>query len=138
MTRATFRPGGPLRGTLRPPADKSLSHRAGLLAAMGSEPVRVTGYLDAEDTRSTLRAVQELGVLVQHADGGELVLRGPGLQGAVEADRPIDVGNAGTLIRLVSGWLAGQRSGGSWVLDGDASIRGRPMERVVESLRGVC
>src|SRR3954447_9001259 len=135
MTRATFRHGGPLRGTLRPPADKSLSHRAGLLAAMASDPVRVTGYLDAEDTRSTLRAVQALGVLVQRGPHGELVLRGPGLHAAADADGPIDVGNAGTLIRLVSGWLAGQRNGGTWVLDGDASIRRRPMDRVVEPLR---
>jgi 3-phosphoshikimate 1-carboxyvinyltransferase len=132
--RRFFRPAPRLRGTLVAPPDKSLSHRAALFAAMTAEPVRVTGYLRAEDTLSTLRAVQALGVLVQE-DGDDLVLRGPGLRSAVEADHVLDVGNAGTLIRLLAGWLAGQSSGGRWVLDGDESIRRRPMGRVVEPLR---
>ena len=134
MARRFFRPAPRLRGTLVAPPDKSLSHRAALLAAMAAEPVRVTGYLRAQDTLSTLRAVQALGVLVQ--DGGdELVLRGPGLHAAADPEHPLDVGNAGTLIRLLPGWLAGQRGDGEWVLDGDASIRRRPMDRVVEPLR---
>jgi 3-phosphoshikimate 1-carboxyvinyltransferase len=73
MSRETFRPSGPLRGTVVPPADKSISHRAALLAAMGDEPVRITNYLDAEDTRSTLRAVQALGATVERRNG-ELVV----------------------------------------------------------------
>jgi 3-phosphoshikimate 1-carboxyvinyltransferase len=129
-----FRPAPRLRGTITAPPDKSLSHRSALLAAMTAEPVKVTGYLRAEDTLSTLRAVQQLGVLVQDR-GDELVLRGPGLRaaGRLADGEVIDVGNAGTLIRLIMGWLAGQGSG-SWTLDGDESIRRRPMNRVVRPL----
>jgi 3-phosphoshikimate 1-carboxyvinyltransferase len=129
MTR--FAPGGSLRGTLTAPPDKSLSHRAALLAAMTDEPVTITGYLDAADTNSTLAAVQALGALVERRDGS-LVLRGAGLRAAAPAD-VIDVGNAGTLMRLLPGWLAGQ-PGGSWTLDGDASIRRRPVDRIAAPL----
>src|SRR3954451_23022974 len=134
MSRRFFRPAPRLRGTVVAPADKSLSHRAALFAAMASEPVRVTNFLPAEDTLSTLRAVQALGVLVQEREDG-LILRGPGLRAAEDPGHVIDVGNAGTLIRLISGWLAGQRGGGRWALDGDESIRRPPMGRVVEPLR---
>jgi 3-phosphoshikimate 1-carboxyvinyltransferase len=113
------------------PPDKSLSHRAALMAAMTDEPVRITGYLDAADTNSTLAAVQALGALVERRDGS-LVVRGAGLRAAAPAD-VIDVGNAGTLMRLLPGWLAGQ-GGGSWTLDGDASIRRRPVDRIAEPL----
>ncbi len=126
-----FSPDGPLRGTLAAPPDKSLSHRAALLAAMTDEPVAITGYLDAEDTNSTLAAVQALGALVERR-ADSLVVRGPGLRAAAPAG-VIDVGNAGTLMRLLPGWLAGQE-GGSWTLDGDASIRRRPVDRVAVPL----
>jgi 3-phosphoshikimate 1-carboxyvinyltransferase len=126
-----FAPGAALRGTLTPPADKSLSHRAALLGAMSSEPVHVTNYLDAADTRSSLAAVQALGGLVDTRDGS-LIIRGPGLRAATPGVE-IDVGNAGTLLRLLPGWLAGQ-DGGSWTLDGDESIRRRPVDRVAEPL----
>ena len=129
---AAFRPGAALRGTLVPPADKSLSHRAALLGAMSAVPVQVTNYLDAADTRSSLAAVRALGAEVEHR-AGDLLIRGPGLRGA----RPgvaIDVGNAGTLLRLLPGWLAGQPEGGRWSLDGDASIRRRPVDRVADPL----
>jgi 3-phosphoshikimate 1-carboxyvinyltransferase len=124
-----------LRGTLRVPPDKSISHRAALLAAMAQEPVRVRNYLDAADTRSTLAAVQAVGALVQRR-GGELLIRGCGLREAHEPDGPIDVGNAGTLMRLLPGWLAAQ-AGRSFTLDGDASIRRRPIDRVAEPLRAM-
>ena len=126
-----FSPDGPLRGTLAAPPDKSLSHRAALLAAMTDEPVVITGYLDAEDTNSTLAAVQALGALVERRSDS-LVVRGPGLRAAAPAEL-IDVGNAGTLMRLLPGWLAGQE-GGSWTLDGDASIRRPPVDRVAVPL----
>jgi 3-phosphoshikimate 1-carboxyvinyltransferase len=133
VSRRFFRPAPRLTGTVVAPADKSLSHRAALFAAMTRRPVRVTNFLPAEDTLSTLRAVQALGVAVQvREDGYEL--RGPGLRAAAEPDHVIDVGNAGTLIRLISGWLAGQPGGGEWTLDGDASIRRRPMRRVIDPL----
>jgi 3-phosphoshikimate 1-carboxyvinyltransferase len=131
---ARFEPGGRLRGTVVAAPDKSLSHRAAILAAMGSEPVRVVNYLDAEDTNSTLGAVHALGALVERRNG-DLVVRGSGLRAAAQPTGGIDVGNAGTLIRLLPGWLAGQSGGGMWRLDGDESIRRRPMDRVVEPLR---
>jgi 3-phosphoshikimate 1-carboxyvinyltransferase len=129
---ARFAPGGPLRGSLAVPPDKSLSHRAALFAAMTDEPVTVTGYLDAADTNSTLAAVQMLGALVEQRDSS-LVIRGVGLRAAAPVTGSIDVGNAGTLMRLLPGWLAGQE-GGLWTLDGDASIRRRPVDRVATPL----
>jgi 3-phosphoshikimate 1-carboxyvinyltransferase len=127
----TFSPGAAIRGTLVAPPDKSLSHRAALLGAMSSEPVHVTNYLDAADTRSSLAAVRALGALVEERAEG-LIIRGPGLRAATPGVA-IDVGNAGTLLRLLPGWLAGQ-DGGSWTLDGDESIRRRPVDRVAAPL----
>ncbi|MFL5846489.1 MAG: 3-phosphoshikimate 1-carboxyvinyltransferase [Solirubrobacteraceae bacterium] len=127
-----FAPSGALRGELTPPADKSLSHRAALLGAMSSEPVVVRNYLIAEDTLSTLDAVRALGALVEQR-GADLVIRGVGLREAEVPDGPIDVGNAGTLMRLLPGWLAAQ-PGRSYTLDGDASIRRRPVDRIAEPL----
>src|SRR4051794_35307825 len=127
-----FAPAGPLKGTVRAPGDKSLSHRAALFGAMSADPVHVTGYLDAADTRSTLSAVHALGALVEEGSPGTLTIRGPGLRAAEIAD--IDVGNAGTLMRLLPGWLAGQ-SGGQWTFDGDDSIRRRPVDRIAVPLR---
>jgi 3-phosphoshikimate 1-carboxyvinyltransferase len=135
-----FEPARPLRGTLRPPPDKSISHRAALIAAMAEGESRIEGYLDAADTRSTLAAVQAVGAKVERrttvdpeALGLDLTIHGVGLRGAAEAD--IDVGNAGTLLRILPGWLAGQD--GSWTLDGDESIRRRPVDRVAEPLRAM-
>lgn len=141
MTR--FDPSGPLRGSLRPPSDKSISHRAALIAAMGEGGTTVEGYLDAADTRSTLDAVRALGAEVSEerlgegegtagARGLQLRIRGVGLRNPKSA--AIDVGNAGTLLRLLPGWLAGQGEG-EWTLDGDESIRRRPVDRIAIPLR---
>jgi 3-phosphoshikimate 1-carboxyvinyltransferase len=153
MTR--FDPSGPLRGWLRPPSDKSISHRAALIAAMGEGETEISDYLDAADTRSTLAAVEALGAEVEYGTGAAMTsvategwdgplptaegrpsmwaqIRGVGLRGARPA--AIDVGNAGTLLRLLPGWLAGQ-DGGRWTLDGDESIRRRPVDRIAEPLR---
>jgi 3-phosphoshikimate 1-carboxyvinyltransferase len=136
MASARFAPSGPLRGSLRPPADKSVSHRAALIAAMGEGETAIEGYLDAADTRSTLGAVEALGAEIEMRSTGsdELAgrIHGVGLRGAASAE--IDVGNAGTLLRLLPGWLAGQE-GGTWTLDGDDSIRRRPVDRVAAPLR---
>jgi 3-phosphoshikimate 1-carboxyvinyltransferase len=145
-----FDKAGPLRGSLQPPADKSISHRAAIVAAMGEGETVVHNYLDAADTRSTLEAMKGLGARVElsrqgspkwaaHAgpqlrpppEGRALRIRGIGLRGPVSAD--IDVGNAGTLLRILPGWLAGQATG-EWTLDGDESIRRRPVDRIVEPL----
>jgi 3-phosphoshikimate 1-carboxyvinyltransferase len=128
-----FEPARGLSGELRAPADKSISHRAALLGAMASEPVRIERYLQAADTTSTLQAVQALGALVEQR-GEEVVVRGSGLREAREPDGPIDVGNAGTLLRLLPGWLAAQ-DGRAFTLDGDESIRRRPVDRIAEPLR---
>lgn len=132
METRRFEPAGPLRGSLRPPPDKSVSHRAALIAAMAEGETTIEGYLDSADTRSTLAAVEALGARVERTDGGDLSVRGVGLRGAAEAE--VDVGNAGTLLRLLPGWLAGQETG-RWTLDGDDSIRRRPVDRVAEPLR---
>ncbi|HEX8752770.1 MAG TPA: 3-phosphoshikimate 1-carboxyvinyltransferase [Solirubrobacterales bacterium] len=136
MTVTRFAPAGPLRGALRPPSDKSISHRAALIAAMGEGQTEIGGYLDAADTRSTLAAVEAVGARVEGAGSGPLdpLLRvhGVGLRGPGPAT--VDVGNAGTLLRLMPGWLAGQEEE-TWTLDGDESIRRRPVDRIAIPLR---
>jgi 3-phosphoshikimate 1-carboxyvinyltransferase len=133
---ARFESSGPLRGTLRPPADKSISHRAALIAAMGEGETAIAGFLDSADTRFTLAAVAALGAGVEGVSGAALAptigIRGAGLLGAAPAR--VDVGNAGTLLRLLPGWLAGQEMG-AWTLDGDDSIHRRPVDRIAEPLR---
>jgi 3-phosphoshikimate 1-carboxyvinyltransferase len=133
VTTVRVHPAQRLRGELRPPTDKSISHRAAILAAMAAEPVRIRGYLDAADTNSTLNAVRRLGAIVQ-VRTDDLLVRGTGLRDTVVPDGPIDVGNAGTLMRLLPGWLAAQ-AGRSYTLDGDVSIRRRPVDRIAEPLR---
>jgi len=143
MSSTRFAPVESLRGSLRPPSDKSISHRAALIAAMGEGWTHVEGYLDAADTWSTLNAVEALGAEVIEqklgkaggvagARGLQLAIRGVGLRNLKPVD--IDVGNAGTLLRLLPGWLAGQ-SDGNWTLDGDESIRRRPVDRIAIPLR---
>jgi 3-phosphoshikimate 1-carboxyvinyltransferase len=130
--RTRFEPAARLRGDVVAPPDKSVSHRSALLAAMSSEPVRILNYLDAGDTNSTLDALRAVGALVE-VRPDEIVVRGGGLRDVSSPDAPIDVGNSGTLMRLLPGWLAGQD--GSWTLDGDESIRRRPVDRIAEPLR---
>jgi 3-phosphoshikimate 1-carboxyvinyltransferase len=133
MTDVRFDPIERLRGTVVAPPDKSISHRAALLGAMTDTPVRIANYLDADDTRSTLAAVQQLGAIAE-VRPDEVVLRGVGLREAREVTNAIDVGNAGTLMRLLPGWLAGH-DGRAWIVDGDESIRRRPVDRIAEPLR---
>ena len=101
---------------------------------MAAEPVRIRSYLDAADTNSTLQAVQRLGALVAGRRRRARSSAAPGLRDAAVPDGPIDVGNAGTLMRLLPGWLAAQE-GRAYTLDGDASIRRRPVDRIAEPLR---
>jgi 3-phosphoshikimate 1-carboxyvinyltransferase len=127
-----FGPADRLRGELAPPSDKSISHRAAIVGAMGDEPVVIRGFLEAADTRSTLNAVRAVGALVEERPD-EIVVRGSGMREARTPEGTIDVGNAGTLMRLLPGWLAAQE-GRSYTLDGDASIRRRPVDRIAEPL----
>ena len=105
---------------------------------MSDGPVQVRGFLRSADTAATLDAVRALGAEVEERVRGEAVadvsIRGLGLRGVAGGREAIDVRNAGTLLRLLPGWLAGQGSG-HWELDGDESIRRRPVDRVVEPLR---
>ncbi|MEA2350899.1 MAG: 3-phosphoshikimate 1-carboxyvinyltransferase [Thermoleophilaceae bacterium] len=129
-----FEPSGPLRGRAVPPADKSISHRAALFGAMCDEPVTIQNYLYAEDTLSTLDALRSLGAAVEPQTGEALLVRGVGLRTAAPTTGGLlDVRNSGTLLRILPGWLAGQ-AGGVWKLDGDESIRRRPVDRVIEPL----
>ncbi|MBA2630366.1 MAG: 3-phosphoshikimate 1-carboxyvinyltransferase [Thermoleophilaceae bacterium] len=132
--RARFVPTGPLRGEYTPPADKSISHRAALFGAMCDEPVTVRNFLESADTTSTLVALQSLGAGVEEERDGTVLMRGVGLHAPLAATNGLlDVGNSGTLMRLLPGWLAGQ-PGGVWTLDGDESIRRRPVDRISEPL----
>jgi 3-phosphoshikimate 1-carboxyvinyltransferase len=126
-------PANRIAGQLSPPPDKSISHRAALLAGMSEGEVLIRNYLRAADTESTLAAVAQVGAEIDER-GPDLVVRGVGLRGPRESSEPIDVGNAGTLMRLLPGWLAGQGRG-RWTLDGDESIRRRPVDRIAEPLR---
>lgn len=125
-----------LRGVMTPPPDKSISHRALLLAAMAEGTSTLTSVLDSEDVRSTLGAVRALGAAVEIAREGEgsfdCVVHGWGARGPVTPDAPVCCGNSGTTARLLSGVVAG------WpvtvTLTGDESLSARPMGRVIEPL----
>src|SRR3954463_4966979 len=155
-TTTRFDPAARLEGEIRPPADKSISHRAAILGAMAQTPVKVTNYLAAADTHSTLDAVRALGAATATRPDGTLTITGVGLRGARAPGRPIDVGNAGTLMRLLPGWLPAMEGGAftlggddslprppAWLaamegraftLDGDDSIRRRPVDRIAAPL----
>ena len=122
-----------MRGALRVPGDKSISHRALLVGAVSEGETLVRGFGRSLDTESTLAAVRSLGVAVVEDEPDALRIAGVGLDGLREPDAPIDCGNAGTLARLLPGLLAGQ-SGRRFELTGDDSLRSRPMDRVAEPL----
>ncbi len=132
MEQAVRRPPR-LRGTLRVPGDKSISHRAALLAALADGPSRIRSFLAGEDCLATLGCLRALGVQWRLEDGGTLEVTGAGLHGLREPDQVLDCANSGTSMRLLSGILAGQPF--LSVLSGDASLRSRPMDRVAEPLR---
>jgi 3-phosphoshikimate 1-carboxyvinyltransferase len=115
------------------PGDKSISHRAVLLGAIADGETEIVGFGRAGDTESTLRAVRALGVEVDELDVDALRVHGRGLHGLAAPAGPVDCGNAGTLMRLLAGLLAGH--GGRFELAGDESLSRRPMERVAAPLR---
>jgi len=120
-----------LRGTVRVPGDKSVSHRAVLLGAVNDGPVEIHGFLHSADTLATVGAVRALGVEVDEHDCG-LTVHGRGWSGLREPEDVIDVANSGTLIRLLPGLVASCDF--YVVLTGDRSIRRRPMARLLEPL----
>ncbi|GAP66986.1 3-phosphoshikimate 1-carboxyvinyltransferase [Mizugakiibacter sediminis] len=125
-------PAGPLRGELVVPGDKSVSHRAMMLAALADGTSRIRGFLEGEDTRATAEAFARMGVRIEAPSPGERVVHGVGLHGLAAPARPLDCGNSGTGMRLLAGLLAGQAFDATLV--GDASLSRRPMGRVIEPL----
>jgi len=124
-------PGGALRGRLRVPGDKSISHRAIMLASLADGITEISGFLQGEDCLATLRAFQAMGVRIE-AQADRIIVHGAGIDGLQPPARALDMGNSGTSMRLLSGLLAGQRFDS--VLTGDASLSKRPMRRVTEPL----
>jgi 3-phosphoshikimate 1-carboxyvinyltransferase len=123
---------GAVRGSLRVPGDKSISHRAALFNALGDGHARITNFSSGADCASSLSCLKALGVRVER-DGDRVQLEGRGLRGLVEPSDVLDCGNSGTTMRLLSGILAG--AGLFAVLSGDGSLRRRPMARVIDPLR---
>ena len=133
--RARYRvaAGGCVRGEVAVPGDKSVSHRALLLGAIARGTTEVDGFLESEDCLATLNAMRAMGVVIERPRAGRVVIDGVGLHGLAPPARPLDMGNAGTAMRLTMGLLAGQAFGATLV--GDAALSRRPMERVAAPLR---
>lgn len=125
-------PARAVEGEVRVPGDKSISHRAVLLGAIANGRTEVGGFLEAEDTRATVRAVRALGAAVEGDGRGSLAIDGAGRTGLRAAAAPLDLGNSGTGLRLLAGLLAGQAFDS--VLTGDSSLSRRPMRRIAEPL----
>jgi len=123
---------GPLHGEVRVPGDKSISHRAVMLAALAEGTSRISGFLEGEDTRATARAFAQMGVRIEAPQPNERIVHGVGLRGLRASTAPIDCGNAGTGMRLLAGLLAGQTFPSTLI--GDESLSCRPMRRVIEPL----
>lgn len=125
-------PGRPLRGRIRVPGDKSVSHRAIMLASLAEGVSRIDGFLEGEDTRATAAVFQRLGVRIEAPSPQSRIVHGVGLHGLRGSAEALDCGNAGTGMRLLAGALAGQAFDS--VLIGDASLSKRPMRRVIDPL----
>ena len=121
-----------VRGELSVPGDKSISHRAAMLAALATGTSRVRGFLHAEDTLSTAGMMRALGARIEEGSPTELRIEGRGLRALAEPSDVIDAGNSGTTIRIGSGILAAHPF--LTVLTGDRTLRRRPMGRVIEPL----
>lgn len=132
-TRICVHPGSRLAGTVIVPSDKSISHRTLILGALASGVSTIRNFLPAGDTLAALGCIQQLGIVVEQPQRGNLILGGRGLRGLQRPDKPLDCVNAGTAMRLLAGVLAGQSFPS--VLDGSEQLRGRPMRRIVEPLR---
>ncbi|MGB5473329.1 MAG: 3-phosphoshikimate 1-carboxyvinyltransferase, partial [Gammaproteobacteria bacterium] len=132
VQRFEVTPGGCLTGRVRVPGDKSISHRSIMLGALAEGVTQVTGFLEGEDSLATLAAFSAMGVRIEGPDTGRVTVHGVGLHGLRAPPEPLYLGNSGTSMRLMAGLLAGQAY--TSVLTGDASLSGRPMQRVVDPL----
>lgn len=126
-------PGGVLRGRVRVPGDKSISHRAVMLGSIAEGTTQVKGFLEAEDALATLAAFRQMGVVVEGPVEGRLIIHGVGMHGLKAPSKPLYLGNSGTSMRLLCGLLCGQPFDS--ILTGDASLSRRPMRRVTEPLQ---
>ena len=133
MQRYRVLPAESIAGELTVPGDKSVSHRALMLGAIAEGTTRVSGFLEGEDCLATARAVEALGVRVGRPGPGEVLIEGVGLDGFGAPAGVLDMGNAGTAIRLFMGLLSSQRFDSTLI--GDESLMRRPMERVAKPLR---
>jgi len=127
----TMTPAARLSGEISVPGDKSISHRAIMLGAISRGVTRVKGFPANQDCMSTIKAFEQMGIDIRSGNG-EVLVHGKGLRGLSAPSGAIDAGNSGTTARLLSGILAGQ--GFESIVDGDASLRKRPMRRVIEPL----
>lgn len=125
-------PGGRLAGRVRVPGDKSISHRSIMLGSLAEGVTDIRGFLEGEDSLATLRAFRAMGVRIDGPDNGTVTVHGVGLHGLQAPAQPLDLGNSGTSMRLLSGLLAGQSF--DVTLTGDSSLSGRPMRRVTTPL----
>lgn len=123
---------GPLSGDNAVPGDKSISHRAIMLAALAEGTSRISGFLEGEDTCATAAMFREMGVIIEMPSASQRIVHGVGLHGLHKPDTALDCGNSGTAMRLLAGLLAGQRFDS--LLTGDESLLRRPMARVIEPL----
>jgi 3-phosphoshikimate 1-carboxyvinyltransferase len=128
-------PNSTVRGRVRVPGDKSISHRSVMLGGIAEGRTQVTGFLASADCLATLEAFRAMGVEVDRHSETSLTVHGRGLHGLKAPTQRLDMGNAGTAIRLSMGLLAGQKF--ESVLTGDSSLRSRPMERVAKPLRAM-
>ncbi|UUD64113.1 bifunctional prephenate dehydrogenase/3-phosphoshikimate 1-carboxyvinyltransferase [Pseudomonas seleniipraecipitans] len=126
-------PGGTVRGRIRVPGDKSISHRSIMLGSLAEGTTEVEGFLEGEDALATLQAFRDMGVVIEGPHHGRVTIHGVGLSGLKPPPGPIYVGNSGTSMRLLSGLLAGQPF--DVTMTGDASLSKRPMNRVANPLR---
>jgi 3-phosphoshikimate 1-carboxyvinyltransferase len=130
---ATFRAGGPLRGSVRVPGDKSISHRALILAALATGRSRIAGLSSGGDVASTAAALRAMGARISAAADGSVEVDGVGVGGLLQPAAALDMGNSGTSARLLIGLVATHKIAATFV--GDASLSRRPMERVAGPLR---
>jgi 3-phosphoshikimate 1-carboxyvinyltransferase len=133
--RRTVRPARRLRGTIEPPGDKSISHRAAILNAIAQGEATVDNFQTGADCLATVRCLRALGIRIESPATGALRVQGAGRFGLREASAVLNAANSGTTLRLLAGLLAAQPFFS--VLTGDASLRSRPMGRIVEPLRAM-
>ena len=120
-------------GTMTVPGDKSISHRALMLSGIAEGVSEVSGFLASEDCLASLAAMRALGVRIEQTSATRVLIHGAGMHGLKGADRALDMGNAGTAMRLFTGLLSAQKFDSQLI--GDASLMKRPMERVAKPLR---